>query len=325
MKRWNLVIIGAGVVGKATGKGLKKKGHNVTFLDTSPNVVKGLRQEGYSAYLPEDLLNDPTTTIDAEISMFCVDTPMAPFRANFQSTADLSHLVSAIKFHALWLRNRVRNSANRSNYHLLVVRSTVLPGTTKGIILPLIEKSSNLKVGEDFGLCMQPEFLRSASAETDFLNPRVVVIGQYDNHSGDILEEVYSDFDSEKIRVDLDTAEFMKYVCNSFNAVKISFSNEMWLLGKKVGVDANSAIQLALKSAEGFWNPMYGSVGGKPYRGICLPKDMECFLSFATEKGAVSPLLSASVKINRVMEEISTSDGLPKVTIHNPNATTEDS
>jgi UDPglucose 6-dehydrogenase len=325
MQRRNLVIIGAGVVGQATGKGLKKKGHNVTFLDTSPNLVKGLRQEGYSAYLPEDLLNDPNTTIDAEISMFCVDTPAAPSSGNFQTTMDLSHLVSAIKFHSLWLSTRVWNSASRSNYHLLVIRSTVLPGTTKGIILPLIEKSSNLKVGEDFGLCMQPEFLRTASAETDFLNSRVVVIGQYDNHSGDILEEVYSDFDSEKIRVDLDTAEFMKYVCNSFNAVKISFSNEMWLLGKKVGVDANSAIQLALKSAEGYWNPMYGSVGGKPYGGTCLPKDVECFLSFATEKSAVSPLLSASVKINKLMEEISTSDRLPKVTIHKPKTTTEDS
>jgi UDPglucose 6-dehydrogenase len=324
MRRWNLVIIGAGVVGKATGKGLKKKGHNVTFLDTSPKVVKGLRQEGYSAYLPEDLLKDPTTTIDAEISMFCVDTPAAPSSSNFQTTMDLSHLVSAIKFHALWLRNRVRNSASRSNYHLLVIRSTVLPGTTKGIILPLIEKSSKLKVGEDFGLCMQPEFLRTMSAETDFLNSREVVIGQYDSHSGDILEEVYSDFHSEKIRVDLDTAEFMKYVCNSFNAVKISFSNEMWLLGKKVGVDANSAIRLALKSAEGYWNPMYGSIGGKPYGGACLPKDIECFLSFITEKGAVSPLLSACVKINRIMEEISRSEGLPKVTI-NPKATTQDS
>ena len=101
--------------------------------------------------------------------------------------------------------------------------------------------------GRDFGLCMEPEFLRSHSSENDFLNPRITVIGEFDKQSGDVLEKLYADrFEGQIFRVDLKTAEFMKYVHNCFNAAKISFSNEMWLIGEKLGIkDPNLALEIS--------------------------------------------------------------------------------
>ena len=145
---------------------------------------------------------------------------------------------------------------------------------------------------------MQPEFLRNASAEQDFANPRIIVIGEFDKRSGDILENIYQEFSSQIVRTDIKTAEFMKYVHNCFNATKISFSNEMWRLGQKLGVDANLALQLASSSAEGYWNPKYGVRGGAPYGGACLPKDVKSFLTFAMNVNVDMPLLSAVLRVN---------------------------
>jgi UDPglucose 6-dehydrogenase len=169
-------------------------------------------------------------------------------------------------------------------------------------LLPLLETYSRMKAGKDFGLCMQPEFLRNASSEEDFANPRIIVIGEFDKRSGDILENIYREFCSEIVRVDINTAEFMKYVHNCFNATKISFSNEMWRLGQKLGIDANLALQLASSSAEGYWNPKYGIIGGAPYGGACLPKDVRSFLTFAMNINVDMPLLSAVLQVNENIE-----------------------
>jgi len=199
---------------------------------------------------------------------------------------------------------------------LLVIRSTVPIGTTRNLLLPLLEKYSGLKVGKDFGLCMQPEFLRAQSNEEDFLHPWVTVIGQYDQRSGDVLEKMYTAFESKIFRVDLEVAEFQKYVHNCFNATKISFSNEMWLLGAKIGIDANLALEIMASTAEGSWNQGYGTIGGRPYGGTCLPKDTKGLLTFAQERyGIDMPLLSAVISINSEMEELAKQGVVPSTTI----------
>jgi UDPglucose 6-dehydrogenase len=316
MKQRGIMIIGAGVVGTATGKGLIKKGCNVIFIDKARDVISRLNGEGFSAYSPEDF---DLFDMNMNISMFCVNTPFiksnnvsggptgddssgAIISKNSYHSTDLGDIVSSIITHAKWLKKKY-DHYNGKCYHLVAIRSTVLPGTTEGILLPLIEKYSGLKVGKDFGLCMQPEFLRNISAEHDFLHPRLVVIGQYDRHSGDLLEEIYSRFDCEISRVELRMAEFLKYVNNCFNATKISFSNEMWLLGQMLGIDANFALALAAKSAEGLWNQYYGLEGGRPYDGRCLPKDAESFSEFAKNKGFDMRLLSSCINLNKIMEE----------------------
>jgi UDPglucose 6-dehydrogenase len=305
-------------VGGSTGKGLIKKGYNVVFVDKNPDIVRSLKDKGYCAYSPGDLAGHH---ISACTSMFCVDTPLNNQSGSNQIGVDLGNIISAVSTHARWLRDNKNISQNNGNkfYHLIVIKSSVPPGTTRGILLPLIEKYSDLKVGEDFGLCMQPEFLRTVSAEEDFLHPRATIIGQYDKRSGDSLERIYMSFGGEKIRVDLDMAEFMKLIHNCFNATKISFSNEMWLLGQSIGLDANMALQLAAKTAEGLWNPNYGLIGGQPYGGHCLPKDTQGFERFAQENNANTPILSAVIRVNKQMEEMAKQGKVSDATLGPPN------
>ena len=299
----SIIIVGAGIVGTSTGKGLIKKGYNVIFVDKNPDKIKNLEEKGYHACFPDDLSHYDT---DARASMFCVDTPLGRQNENNYGGLDLGNIISAISTHAKWLGKSKELRVNGDKYyHLFVIRSTVPPGTTRGLLLPLIKKYSGLKVGEDVGLCMHPEFLRTVSAEEDYLNPRATIIGQYDSKSGDFLEDIYSVFGGEKIRVDLEMAEFMKFIQNCFNATKISFSNEMWQVGQSLGIDANLALRLASQEQqEGLWNPNYGLIGGQPYGGHCLPKDTEGFEQFAQQNSTVTPLLSAVVRVNRQMEEM---------------------
>ena len=316
-----IIIIGAGIVGTSTGKGLIKKGYDVVFVDKNPDVIRSLEDKGYRAYLPDDLSGHDTS---AHTSMFCVDTPLSEQSGNNHGGVDLDNIISAVSAHARWLEKNKSYSRNGDKYyHLIVIRSTVPPGTTRGLLLPLIEKYSGLKAGEDFGLCVQPEFLRTVRADEDFLHPRATIIGQYDNQSGDSLEEIYSLFEGEKIRVDLDMAEFMKFIHNCFNATKISFSNEMWQVGQNLGLDANLALRLAAKTAEGLWNPNYGLIGGQPYGGHCLPKDTEGFEQFAQRNNAVTPLLSAVVRVNRQMEEMAKLGKANRATVEPPSVTEE--
>jgi UDPglucose 6-dehydrogenase len=320
-KSRGVIVIGAGIVGTSTGKGLIKKGYDVVFVDRNPDRVKSLDAKGYRACFPEELSSHDT---GASTSMFCVDTPLGEKNEYNYGGLDLKNIISAVSTHTKWLRKSKQSRANGEKYyHLIVIRSTVPPGTTRGLLLPLINKYSGLKVGEDLGLCMHPEFLRTVSAEEDYLNPRATIIGQYDSKSGDFLEDIYSEFEGEKIKVDLDTAEFMKFIHNCFNATKISFSNEMWQLGKSLGIDANLALRLAAKTAEGLWNPYYGLIGGQPYGGHCLPKDTEGFEQFALRNSNVTPLLSAVVRINRQMEEMAKLGRANHATVEPPLVTGE--
>jgi len=292
------MIVGSGVVGQATGKGLISKGHEVVFVDTNLEIIWMLSQEGLEARLPNEL-----DDVCADISMFCVSTPPRD-----DGSVNLDYIIAAIANHGKWLKYQ-------GDWHLVVVRSTVPPGTTRGVLLPLLEKISGMVAGRDFGLCMQPEFLRAKSSEEDFLHPWVTVIGQLDARSGDVLADIYADFGSTVFRVDLEEAELAKYIHNTFNATKISFANEIWLLGRALGINTKLALEVASHSAEGYWNPQYGTIGGQPYGGSCLPKDTEGLKAFAEEKGIIMPLLSAVISVNSQMEELAKQGIVPAATI----------
>lgn len=299
-----ILIVGSGIVGQATGKGLIKRGHEVVFVDTNIGIIRKLSQEGFEVRLPNEL-----DDVSVEISMFCVSTP-----SKNDGSVNLDYITDAIVNYGTWLKHK-KERKREDNWNLVVVRSTVPPGTTKKILLPLLEKSSCLVAGKDFGLCMQPEFLRAKSSEEDFLHPWSIVIGELDRRSGNALAKIYANFGSKIFRVDLETAEFVKYVHNCFNATKISFSNEMWLLGQEIGVNTNLALEMALNTAEGYWNPHYGTVGGQPYGGTCLPKDTEGFEVFAKEIGVRMPLLQAVISVNSQMNELAERGKIPNATI----------
>ena len=280
----NILIIGSGVVGQATGKGLRSKGHSVVFYDIDPDVLSILSEEGYDTCSDYDLG-------EFDISVLCVNTPTR------NDWIVLDYLHNAIKKLGAKL-------ADISRYHLVVVRYTSLPGMTEEKAIPVLEHYSGKKVGMDFGICVNPEFLREATAGEDFAHPWLVVIGAYDQRSSKQLERLYRPFGTEIVVTDIRVAEMMKYVHNLFNATKISFFNEVHMVCQKLGVDSQAVNALVTKSAEGMWNPKYGTAGGRPYGGTCLPKDTRAFRTFAYERNLGSTLLlDAVIRINEEMGE----------------------
>ncbi len=280
----NILIIGSGVVGQATGKGFHGKGHRVVFYDVNPDVLSRLSEESYETCDDYDLR-------EFDVSMLCVCTPTR------NDKIVLDYLQSAVKKLGAKL-------ADINRYHSVVVRCTSLPGMTEERIIPTLKYYSRKKAGLDFGICTNPEFLRAASAEQDFAHPWLTVIGAYDERSGKELRELYQAFGAEIVITELKVAEMMKYVHNLFNATKISFFNEMHVVCQKLGIDSKAVNSLVVKSAEGMWNPEYGTVGGRPYGGSCLPKDTRAFCSFALQFN-LSPmlLLDAVIKVNEEMGE----------------------
>ena len=285
-KPW-IVVVGSGVVGSATGRGFRKMGHEVTFIDTSPVRVRELRRAGLDARAELDLSGDQDAFI-----LLTLPTP------NVGAAYDLSAFTAGTEAVG-------RALGASSAHHTVVVRSTVPPGTTEGLVLPLLEKASGKQAGSDFGLASNPEFLRAASAEEDFANPWMTVIGSRDAATLERLRALLAPFGGElRTFDDPATAEFIKCAHNVFNATKISFWNEMWLVGQRIGVDVDAVSATVARSAEGSINPLYGIRGGAPYGGVCLPKDTNGFLGFAAEVGMDMPLLQAVVETNERLEQL---------------------
>jgi len=299
-KEEGILIIGGGTVGYATGKSLKKKGYKIVFIEKDTNVVKKLREEGFETYFPQEIKK---ISEEFSVSIFCIGTP-----SKRDGSINLRYLINALITHGKWLRNK------KGEYHLIVIKSTILPGTSRSILIPLLEQYSGKHIGRECGFCVQPEFLRAKSAEQDALYPWAIVIGEIDRRSGRKLLQIYSDFKCKKFRVDLETAEFIKYVHNCFNATKISFANEMWLLGQKLGIPANKALEIVVNTAEGFWNPYYGTIGGRPFGGACLPKDTKALQVFAKKVKLKMPLLSAVISVNKKMNKLAKRGIVPPAT-----------
>ncbi len=274
-------IIGSGVVGQATGKGFRSKGFDVVFVDVNPATVENLKKEGYEAYLVSQLSRELTW----DISIFTVPTPTVEGALNFKYLKEAS----------IELGKKLKNT---KKYHLFVVRSTVLPGTTEGLVLKTIEKFSGKRVGKNFGICMNPEYLREATSVDDFANPWIVVIGEFDKKSGDLMERVYKRFKCPIYRIPIKDAEMQKYVHNLYNAVKITFFNEMRQVAKEIKADSETIFKLTAKSCEGMWNPTYGTKNYGPFSGACLPKDTKAFYTWADKKGLDVEFLEAAISVN---------------------------
>jgi UDPglucose 6-dehydrogenase len=271
------------VVGTATGKGFAAKGHEVRFCDTSPERLLVLRRQGLRAVDAVELCG-----LGADAYLISVPTPTV------ESRIDLSYVLraSAAVGQAM---------ASLDSKPLVVVRSTVPPGTCEQVILPLLGRESGRSGGVDFGLCMNPEFLRARCAEEDFLNPRVIVSGALDEWSDRRLRELYRPWPDVPVHsMSLQAAEGTKYAANLFNAAKISFFNELEQVFDSLGVDARAAFAAAAAGAEGLWNPEYGTRGLSAYGGVCLPKDTQAFLSFAESLGFgdAMVMLRATIETN---------------------------
>lgn len=281
-----ITVVGGGFVGKATGRGFTQHEHEVTFVDINQERVDHLRLEGYNAVTPSEY-----SKIISDVTMFCVPTPTQGSSIQFEylkkAVSDFAHLLK-----------------NHDGYHVVVVRSTVPPKTTRKLVIPLIEKISGKKAGKDFGVCMQPEYLREKTADADFERPWFILIGQLDDKSGDVVEKIYLPFDAPIERCEIEEAEIQKYVHNLYNAAKIAFFNELRVIFKKEGWNADAMFRATAESCEGIWNPVYGLRDFGPFDGSCLPKDTRAFLDWADGAGYDLGILRAIVKENKKHEKL---------------------
>jgi UDPglucose 6-dehydrogenase len=291
MQSSRIFIVGSGVVGTATGEGFLAAGHEVTFIDVSPARIRELQSRGYDVRTELDLSGERDAFI-----FLTLPTPHTGYEYDLSAfTAGSTAVGKALKASPA--------------HHTVVVRSTVPPNTTERLVLPLLEQHSGMKVGEGFSLAGNPEFLRAVSAAEDFKNPWMTVIASRDPQTVERLRALLSPFGGEmRTFSNPAEAEFLKCAHNIFNATKISFWNEMWLVAQELGLDLDPIASTVAKSAEGSINPQYGIRGGFPYGGVCLPKDTCGFLGFAKEIGVEMPLLKAVVTVNEKLEAVVSSE-----------------
>jgi len=281
-------IVGAGVVGKATGQGFAKWGHEVAFCDIKQSAIREFSDAGFVAA-------DPITFRDVatDITMVSVSTPTV----NHQ--IELRYLISAISEVGIRL-------CKLSRGHVVIIRSTIPPATTESLLVPRLAKYSGLRPGIDFHIGYNPGFLRQASAEADFLEPWLTVLGASDPVALCAMRSLYEDNVPRGtiVEVNIPTAEMIKYASNLYNATKISFSNEIWQVCRALGISSDNVMAAVSRSAEGMWNPSYGTRGGTPYGGACLPKDTKGFYSYARSLGLSMDLLHSVIAVNEKMQAL---------------------
>ncbi|OLT14610.1 UDP-glucose 6-dehydrogenase [Pseudonocardia sp. CNS-139] len=259
----------------------------MTFIDISLQRVRELQDRGLDARTELDLSGEPDSFL-----FLTLPTPHEGWNYDLSAfTAGTAAVGRAL--------------AASPATHTVVVRSTVPPGTTEGLVRSVLEQHSRQTAGVGFRLAGNPEFLRAVSAAEDFRNPWMTVVASRDPRTVADLAALLSPFGGEmRTFSDPAEAEFVKCAHNIFNATKISFWNEMWLVAREAGLDLDPIASTVAKSAEGSINPQYGIRGGAPYGGACLPKDTCGFLGYAATMGVDMPLLRSVVETNNRLEAV---------------------
>lgn len=293
-------IFGLGYVGAVCTASLARRGHEVQGIDVSRNKIE-LINAGQSPIVEpglEDLLaagrasgriegmtEGYAAVQDSDLSMICVGTPS---KAN--GDLDLQFVEKVCRDIGLALRDK-------DAWHLVVVRSTVLPGTVRDIVIPVLEESSGKRAGDDFGICVNPEFLRESTAIKDYDQPPITVIGELDTRSGDLLAEIYSDLDAPIVRKPIEVAEMIKYTCNVWHATKVSFANEIGNIAKSLGVDGRDVMDVVCQDNK-LNISRYYMRPGFAFGGSCLPKDVRALTYRASQMDVRHPLLSSIMSSN---------------------------
>ena len=293
-------IFGLGYVGTVSAGCLANDGHEVIGVDPVRTKVD-LINAGQSPIIEVDIAEIIAATVKSgrlratidqdeaikqtELSFVCVGTPS---QAN--GNLDLTHIRRVCELIGAALKNK-------SARHTVVIRSTILPGTMMGIVIPTLEEYSGKKAGVDFGVCNNPEFLREGTAVKDYNAPPKTVIGEVDRESGDALASLYAKLDAPFIRTDVETAEMVKYVDNSWHALKIGFANEIGNLCKSLSIDSHKVMKIFCEDKKLNISPAY-LMPGFAFGGSCLPKDLRA-LSYAAKTHDLSlPIMNAILPSN---------------------------
>lgn len=290
-------VIGSGYVGSVTAACFADVGHEVVCVDIDKAKVEQINagippiyEEGLEDLLQKYAGKRLIATADTEfavdetdISFICVGTPSAE-----DGSIDLSIVKAAASSIGKAL-------AKKKGYHVVVVKSTVVPETTEKIVLPILEETAGKKAGKDFGVAMNPEFLREGKAVHDFMHPDKIVVGAIDRRSGDLVSELYRTFECEVTRTNPVTAEMIKYANNSLLATKISFANEIGNICKKLGIDTYEVMEAVGKDFR--ISPRFLN-SGAGFGGSCFPKDVKALIGKAREIGYSPVLLESVIAVN---------------------------
>jgi GDP-mannose 6-dehydrogenase len=295
-------IFGLGYVGTVSAGCFANDGHEVIAVDPILTKVR-LINDGQSPIIEAEIGGiiasaikagrlratvDQTLAIrETEVSFVCVGTPS---QAN--GNLDLKYIRRICEQIGQALKDKAA-------WHVVVIRSTVLPGTMREIVIPILGECSGKKAGVDFGVCHNPEFLREGSAVKDFNSPPKTVIGELDRASGDVLAALYSKLDAPMIRTELETAEMVKYVDNSWHALKIGFANEIGNLCKSFSIDAHEVMNIFCQDKKLNISPAYLRPGFA-FGGSCLPKDLRALAYRAKMHDLTLPIMTSILPSNQL-------------------------
>jgi len=294
-------IFGLGYVGAVSAGCLASDGHEVVGVDPNPTKV-ALINKGITPIIEKDIGEMIATAVAAgrlratgsvheavmasDLSLVCVGTP-----SQLNGNLDLSYVRRVCEEIGGALRQK-------NSFHVVVARSTMLPGSMRSVVIPSLEQASGKTAGVDFGVCNNPEFLREGTAVYDYYHPPKTVIGETDAKAGQMLVDLYSKMDAPLLRTDVETAEMVKYADNNWHAVKVAFANEIGNICKAVGIDGHKVMNIFCQDTKLNLSSYYMKPGFA-FGGSCLPKDVRALTYKARSLDLDVPLLSSILPSNQ--------------------------
>lgn len=298
----NISIFGLGYVGSVSAACFTNDGHSVIGVDVSEDKVEAINA-GRAPIIEKDLgeliekgvkagrlratKDARDAVMNTELSMICVGTPS---QAN--GNLGIAYLVQTCQDIGAVLKDK-------KDFHTVVVRSTVLPGTLRGVVIPALEAASGKKAGVDFGICNNPEFLRESTAVYDYYNPPKTVIGSSDPKSGEAVRSLYAHLDAPMILTEIEVAELVKYADNTWHALKVGFANEIGVIAKSVGVDSHKVMDIFCQDTKLNLSSYYMKPG-YAFGGSCLPKDVRALTFAARSRSLDLPIINSILPSNEV-------------------------
>ena len=293
-------IFGLGYVGAVCAGCLSARGHDVIGVDISANKIdlinngkspivepglEELLQQGLRQGRLRGTTDVAAAVLESDVSFICVGTP-----SKKNGDLELNYIEGVCREIGMAMRDK-------NERHTVVVRSTVLPGTAKNVVLPILEDCSGKKAGVDFGLAVNPEFLRESTAIKDYDFPPMTVSGELDKASGDLLASIYEELHAPIIRKDIEVAEMIKYTCNVWHAAKVTFANEIGNIAKAVGVDGREVMDVVCQDHKLNLSKYYMKPGFA-FGGSCLPKDVRALNYRAGSLDVEAPLIGSLMRSN---------------------------
>lgn len=300
-----LSVFGLGYVGCVSAACLAEAGHQVIGVDVNPtkvDIINGGNSPIIEAGINELIANvveggrlsattDSTRAIsESALSLVCVGTP-----SNQNGSLHLRHIEQVCTEIGAALKTK-------NERHIVVIRSTMLPGTIQNTVIPILEKTSGRKAVIDFGICINPEFLREGSSLKDYHAPPFTLIGADDEETINAVRSLYINIDAPVFVTSLKTAEMVKYVCNCFHALKVTFANEIGNICKALEIDSHEVMNVFCQDTKLNLSPYYLKPGFA-FGGSCLPKDLRAINYKAKELDVEAPVLAAILPSNRLQIE----------------------